>query len=187
MRVVVLLLLLALAACATPGSPPRVALAVPAAFAGQVERETYRQSVPLADNLELRAMFPNYRAEQPTTKLQGRWTDPSFTSYSASGTYYGRTKHWGWTVEVRRGASAKVQRVLPAKDGYEANLGSSLDASPRVYPRFRHKRFAWGEAVSFLVQYQNDNTNYVPNNGMLLYEVHGIAHDGRYTVRGQFD
>jgi hypothetical protein len=79
-----------------------------------------------------------------------------------------------------------VLRGFQAKDGYEADLGFTLDASPRIYPRFQHKHFSWGEAVSFLVQYQNDNTNYVPNNGMLLYEVHGVTTDQRYTVRAQF-
>ncbi len=127
-----------------------------------------------------------YRAERPTTKLYGRWTDPSFVSYPARGTSYGEAKHRGWVVTVQRGVSPKVQSALRAKDGYEANLGDAIDASPRIYPRFRHKHFAWGEAVSFLVQYQNDNTNDVPNNGMLRYEVHGVTSDGRYTVGAQF-
>ena len=102
-------------------------------------------------------MFPDYRAQQPTTKFYGRWTDPSFVSYPARGTYYGRAKERNWTGEVKRSASPKVWRALQAKDGYEAGLGSILDASPRIYPRFRRKHFAGGEAVSFLVQYQNDN------------------------------
>ena len=44
----------------------------------------------------------------------------------------------------------------------------------------------WGEAITFLTQYQNDNTNYVPNNGMLEYQVHGITWDRHYTIRAEF-
>jgi hypothetical protein len=43
-----------------------------------------------------------------------------------------------------------------------------------------------GQSCSFLVQYQNDSTNYVPNNGMLLYEVHGVTYDKRFTIRAKF-
>jgi hypothetical protein len=131
-------------------------------------------------------MFPDHRAEQPMSGVYGRWTDPSFISYPSRGTYYGSAKDREWSIEVQRGASPKVLRAFRAKDGYEADLGFTLNASARIYPRFRHKRFSWGEAVSFLVQYQNDNTNYVPNNGMLLYEVHGVTTDKRYSVRAQF-
>lgn len=112
-----------------------------------------------------REMFPGYRAQNPTTRIQGKW----------------------WFVEVENGASPHVQRAFRAKDGYEANLGFALNASPRIYPRFRHKHFAWGEAVSFLVQYQNDITNMVPSNGMLAYEVHGITSDQKHTIRAQFE
>lgn len=133
-----------------------------------------------------REMFPRYRAQEPITRLSGTWINPNFVQYSRSGTYYGSAKERNWTIQVERGASKAVSDGLKARDGYEANLGFALNASPRIYVRFRHKHFAWGDAVSFLVQYQNDNTNYVPNNGMLLYEVHGITKDGRFTINAQF-
>ncbi|QIF01054.1 hypothetical protein [Roseimicrobium sp. ORNL1] len=65
-------------------------------------------------------------------------------------------------------------------------MGYNINSSPRIYPRFTRKSFPWGDAVSFIVQYQNDNTNYVPNNGMMSYEVQGVTHDHRYTVRARF-
>ncbi|MEO5754478.1 MAG: hypothetical protein ABIR38_07200 [Chthoniobacterales bacterium] len=178
--------LVALASCTAVSPPPEFAMSVPPAFSAATERRTFPQGAPLTDDAMARQMFPDYRAEHPTTRLYGRWTDPSFTTYRRSGTYYGAAKTRGWSVEVEQGASPKVLRALQAKDGYEADLGFALNASPRIYPRFRHKRFSRGEAVSFLVQYQNDNTNYVPNNGMLLYEVHGITTDQRFTIRAQF-
>jgi hypothetical protein len=181
-----IVLMAALSGCANTHSPPKFAISVPAAFSGQTERREYPVGVPLTDDSLSRQLFPNYRAEHPTTKLFGRWTDPSFVSYPARGTYYGQAKYRGWSVEVQQGSSPKVLRALQAKDGYEADLGFNIDASARIYPRFRHKTFSWGEAVSFLVQYQNDNTNYVPNNGMLLYEAHGVTRDHRYTVKAQF-
>ena len=121
----------------------------------------------------------DYRAEFPTTQIHGLWTDPSFTSY-------GETGHRGWVVAVARGVSPRIRRVVHAANRYETDLGYSIDAAPRSSLRFRHKHFVWGEAVSFLVQYQNDNTNGVPNNGMLFYEVYGLTRDGRYTVRARF-
>jgi len=133
-----------------------------------------------------RTMFPEYRAQHPLTRLYGQWTNPSFVSYPSRGLYYGGAQHRGWEIDVERGASPRVLRGLQAKDGYEADLGYALNASPRIYPRFRRKQFSWGKAVSFLVQYQNDSTNYVPNNGMLLYEVHGVSYDQRFTIRAQF-
>lgn len=128
----------------------------------------------------LRDMYPDHRATQPMSALRGKWTNPSRDTYS------GRAKAKSWFIEVQRGANQKVLGALQAKDGYEADLGFALNASARIYPRFRHKRFSWGEAVSFLVQYQNDNTNCAPNNGMLLYEVHGVTTDRRFAVRAQF-
>ncbi len=177
----------AFASCALFPVPPKVAISVPSAFSGEVGRHEFRRGAPLSLNASVMQMYPSYRAKKPMTAIYGRWTDASFISYSARGTYYGAAKHRTWFVEVRRGApSATLQRALQAKDGYEADLGFGLDSSPRIYPRFRHKHFSWGEAVSFLVQYQNDNTNDVPNNGMLLYEVHGITNDQKYTIRAQF-
>ena len=178
--------LLTLASCTLISPSPKFAMSVPPAFSEAVERRIYRPGDPLTDSAMYRRMFPKYRAKHPIARLDGRWVDPSFTTYRESGLYYGWIKHRGWTVEVERSASQKVMQALQTKDGYEARLGFALNASARIYPRFRHEHFSWGEAVSFLVQYQNDNTNYVPNNGMLQYEVHGTTSDQRYTIRAMF-
>lgn len=187
MRFFLLILpLLTLASCTVISPSPKFAMSVPPAFSEAVEHRIYRPGDPLTESAFSRRMFPNYRAKHPITRLDGHWVDPSFPTYRESGTYYGRSKHRGWTVEVERSASPKVLQALQAEDGYEARLGFALNASARIYPRFRHELFSWGEAVSFLVQYQNDNTNYVPNNGMLQYEVHGITDDHRHAIRAKF-
>lgn len=102
-------------------------------------------------------------------------------TYSKTGTYYGGTKERWWNIEIHSAASEKTRKAIESTgDGYTADLGRAINASARIYPRFERKKFKWGNAVSFFVQYQNDNTNYVPNNGMLTYEVHGLTPDGRY-------
>ena len=107
--------------------------------------------------------------------------------YKRQGGYGTGAEQRSWSVEVQSGTSDRVLRALQtAKDGYEAELGHAINASARIYPRFTRKRFSWGEAASFIVQYQNDNTNYVPNNGMMIYEVHGVTHDRRYMIRARF-
>ena len=125
-------------------------------------------------------------AEVDTTITGGQWTSQDSTVYRKTDTYNGASKYHGWSVEVSAEATDRVKKAITeASSGYDAKLGWAINASLRICPRFERKSFSWGQAVSFLAQYQNDNTNYVPNNGMLIYEVHGITGDGRY-VRGRF-
>jgi hypothetical protein len=125
-------------------------------------------------------------AEADMTITEGQWTAKNLTVYRKTGTYYGAQKYRWWSVEISSAATDRVkQAIAAAANGYDANLGRAINASLRICPRFERKSFSWGQAVSFLAQYQNDNTNYVPSNGMLTYEVHGITNDGRY-VRARF-
>lgn len=120
------------------------------------------------------------------TIIKGRWTASGAREYQKSGTYYGAQKHRGWSVEIRDKATARQREdIMSASNGYDTELGRAINANLRICPRFERKSFSWGQAVSFLAQYQNDNTNYVPNNGMLAYEIHGITNDGKY-VRARF-
>jgi hypothetical protein len=112
--------------------------------------------------------------------------DPALVSYTRSGTYYGNTKYRTWSIEVTKGADRDVVEALENNDAFKAAEVWAIDSSPRICPRIERKKFSWGEAITFLTQYQNDNTNYVPNNGMLEYQVHGIAWDRHYTIRAQF-
>jgi len=159
-----------LAACAGPQSPPRFALKVPELFQQKMEREKFRQGEALGNEATMQ-MFPDFRAERPQTRWRIKWAagDPE-----------------GWLLIVERGAVPKVERALTAKDGYEADLARGLTSSARIYPRFRHKKFAWGEAVSFLTQYQADRITSAPNNDMLTYEVYGITSDRAFTVQAGF-
>jgi hypothetical protein len=126
-------------------------------------------------------IFPNEAAED-FTRITGQWRPTGATNYTRTGTYYGAGKQRWWRVEIYGNASELTRKAITqAGDGYKAGLGSATNASARIYPRFERKKFGWGEAVSFFVQYQNDNTNYVPNNGMLTYEVHGLTSDGSYV------
>lgn len=116
------------------------------------------------------------------TIVRGRWTARGMTKYRKTGTYYGAQKHRWWSVEIHDKATASQRKaIMDASNGYDADLGWEINASLRICPRFERKSFSWGNAVSFLAQYQNDNTNYVPNNGMLTYEVHGITREGKYA------
>jgi len=120
------------------------------------------------------------------TIIAGRWTDQGTAEYRKEGTYYGAQKNRRWSVEIHSRITDKQRQAITSdSNGYNARLGWTINASLRICPRFERKSFAWGQAVSFLAQYQNDNTNYVPNNGMLIYEVHGITKDGGY-VRARF-
>jgi hypothetical protein len=172
-----------LTSCGALQPTPSFGLSVGGQFDHHTKRQTFRQGTPLVDD----PIFgPISRAERPTAILSGQSVSPAFISYAGGG-YGTGTEQRGWSVEVQSGPSNRVLHALQsAKDGYEADLGRSINASARIYPRFAHKRFSWGEAVSFITQYQNDNTNYVPNNGMMTYEVHGVTTDRRYTIRARF-
>jgi hypothetical protein len=176
-------LCLLFAGCCALRPPPRFGLAIPPQFDHLTKRTSFRQGAQLVDDPLL---GPINRAERPVAVVSGQALNPSFVSYTGGG-YGTGAEQRGWSVEVKLGCSARVLRALrTAKDGYEADLGSAINSSPRIYPRFRRKQFSWGEAVSFLVQYQSDMENCVPNNGLLCYEVHGVTHDRRYTVRAVF-
>ena len=174
---------LLLASCA---QTPSFDLRLPAQASGPIKRESFPQGKSLWKENHGNAGPPAPLAERPMSAISGQWNDPAFARYAGGG-YGAGAQRRDWTVRVEAGISPKVQRALSsARDGYEADLGEVTYASARIYPRFIRKRFPWGNAVSFLVQYQNDNTNFVPNNGMLCYEVHGITDDHRYTVWARF-
>lgn len=130
--------------------------------------------------------FLAHPAPSEFTRISGQWSDSSATEYSKTGTYYGAEKDRFWFVEVYP-APTKMQMdaILTARDAYATDLAWTINASPRIMPRFERKHFVWGTAVTFLVQYQNDNTDFVPNNGMLCYEAHGISNNGEY-IRARF-
>lgn len=126
------------------------------------------------------------RAEEDLQQVSGVWRPSGAVQYFGTRTYYGEPKTRSWMIQIYRRANDRVaSSIRTAENGYQAKLGKTINASARIYPRFERKRFRWGEAVSFLVQYQNDNTNFVPNNGMLQYEVHGLTDHGRY-IRASF-
>lgn len=125
-------------------------------------------------------------AETPLAIINGQWTAKDATRYRRTGTYYGAQKHRWWSIEFSPRATARqTKAITEATNAYDAGLGWAINASLRICPRFERKTFSWGKAVSFLAQYQNDNTNYVPNNGMLLYEIHGLTRGGGY-IRARF-
>ena len=148
----------------------------------EVETKKIKRGQQISENVSFREEV----ATQNFTRVSGQWRPEGATTSTGTGTYYGATKDRWWRVELFPSASERVRHAIEsASDGYAADLGRTINASARIYPRFERKRFDWGEAVTFLVQYQNDNTNYVPNNGMLNYELHGLTADGRY-LRARF-
>lgn len=160
-------------------SAPRAILDTAHFPVSQISTKVIRKGQPTGDIGGVKAHFDYAR-------IEGQWAEPGFKKYTKDGTYYGSSKYRWWFVELYCSATDKdTNAILNATDGYKARLGRAGNASARIYPRFERKQFEWGKAVSFLVQYQNDNTNYVPNNGMLLYEVHGLTKD-RVYVRAQF-
>lgn len=180
----------ALAGCADLHSPPRFSVGAPPGDEQKTELWEYPVGADLTANPgepKGDSFYPGgIRAKTPQTTLFGQWVDPFFETYSKAGTYYGATKHHGWRIEVERGASPKVLRGLHATDPYDADLGHNFEGRARIMPRFRQKTYSWGAAVSFLAQYQNDIGDDAPNNGMLVYEVHGVTRDQRYTVAAFF-
>ncbi len=158
---------------------PRAALDTTHFPVSQISTRIIRKGQPNGD-------IGGAKARVDYTRIEGQWAEPRFVKYTNEDTYYGSSKHRGWFIELYSSATAEeANAILNATDGYKAELGRSSNASARIYPRFERKQFAWGSAVSFFVQYQNCNTNYVPNNGMLEYEVHGLAKNGVY-VRANF-
>src|SRR5205814_1524563 len=94
----------------------------------------------------------------------------------------------GWKVDVFARYSQKVAAACAAaKDGYEVDLNIEpeffgLNERSYMFARFEHKRFTWGDAVSFFSQFTQDTGVYVPHNGHLTYEVWGVTPDHKYTV-----
>lgn len=147
-----------------------------------VSTTSYKKGQVLAES------FSPFIQHAPTNmySIEGRWTTADATQYKETGTYYGAQKNRSWSIEVYDSANPReIKDITTASNTYETNLGIAINASLRIGPRFERKTLPWGEAVSFLAQYQNDNTNYVPNNGMLQYEVHGLTKDGKY-IRARF-
>jgi hypothetical protein len=173
-------LALVLTSCASQLVPGRMSIAIPPQFKNTVKEELIQPTHPDPNEGPARTFT------QPTRIVSGRWLDPAFVSYTRSGTYYGNTKYRTWSIEVTKGADRDVVKALENNDAFKAAEVWAIDSSPRICPRIEQKKFSWGEAITFLTQYQNDNTNYVPNNGMLEYQVHGITWDRRYTIRAQF-
>jgi len=162
---------------------PTVTLTADAFPVSNVSTESYAKGQQIGDE-----SFPPLQrlAESSMTILEGRWAAKGETVYGITGTYYGAQKHRWWSIEVCSQATRKQRKAIAeAASGCEIELGWAVNASLRICPRFERKSFPWGQAVSFLAQYQNDNTTYVPNNGMLSYEVHGVTQDGKY-VRARF-
>jgi hypothetical protein len=158
---------LALASCSSSDAPPSFVLPVPSAFGKTVDRHAFRRGESLGEG----APYESEKATSALTRIGGEY---------AKGDAH-------WSVEVTRGAAPNVLRALAtAKDGYDANLGYLPGFAPVLYARFARKQFRWGDAVSFLVQYQVEAPTYAPNNDRLTYEVHGVTKDHRYTVRAIF-
>lgn len=155
--------------CSSIQSPPDLALSIPPQFCEGVARRSFRAGDPLTDGLPYRNFI---KAKNGMTRITGRYPN----------------RDTCWFIELERGAAPSVVSALSsAKDGYEAKLGWRITMSPILYLRFTHKQFSWGDAVSFLVQYQCDGEYEVPNNDRLTYEIHGITSDHRYTVRAGFN
>ena len=85
----------------------------------------------------------------------------------------------GFSVTVYATFSKKVAAACAsAKDDYQTGIdkGPGLEipeATAYMVARLRRKQFSWGDAVTFLSQYTQDNALYAPNNGLLRYEVWG--------------
>jgi hypothetical protein len=170
------LLLATMTGCQTP---PRVAMSVSPGFDFQVKRHSYPKGAnpwppgKFGNDEMARMLWESFRTKYPTSTLTGRWIKPQGGE---------------WEVKVERGAAPWVLRSLLAEDGYQADLGSMITTGgPRLYPRFRHKQFSWGPAVSAIVQYGVDRDTQIPHNGGLYYEVAGVTSDRRHTIHARFE
>jgi len=114
------------------------------------------------------------KADFATTKISGSWgprTDIQSTDHS-------------WSIEVSSAPTAKVLDAYNrAKNGYDANVD---ETGSYMFARFEKKTFVWGRAFSYLTQFTQDSSLYVPHNGHLTYEVWGVTNDLRHVVHATF-
>ena len=166
-RLALMSFLLIPAACSSlPPHAPKATVRTPSSYQGSIATKAIKQGTSLDLSL------PEIKATDSYTVISGEWDSSQYHS---------------WRIEVHYGLAPYIWKAWQtAKDGYDANLGSIIDAGARIYPRFQRRKYPWGYAMTYLVQYQNDNTNYVPNNGMLEYEIVGFTKDHRYTIRADF-
>lgn len=155
--------------CATTSSsqPPSFTLAIPTPFNHSVDLKRYN----IGDDLWAGPPQPD-KAKYPITKYVGAW---------------GKQK---WSVEVSLAPTARVQQIRKAcseaTDGYDAGHRVDEDGS-YMFARFEHKDFRWGMAFSYLTQFTQDTSAYVPHNGHLTYEVWGITQNGNHVVHAIFE
>jgi hypothetical protein len=152
---------------------PRVSLSVPPPFATDVTVKHYRSGQDLLHDPTFHLI-----TVAPLTEYHG-WFGPRVAD---------QADIHAWTVGVCARYSQKAATACAsAKDGYEADLNIEpeffgLDERAYMFARFEHKRFSWGNALSFLSQTVQEVELYVPHNGHLRYEVWGVTPDKRYTV-----
>ena len=169
MQSLFLLTVVFITGCATTPSagPPAFTLAIPAPFNHSVELKRYN----IGDDLWAGPPQPD-KAKFPITKYAGAW---------------GKQK---WSIEVSLAPPTKVQQIRTACsdaiDGYDAGHRVDEDGS-YMFARFEHKDFRWGKAFSYLTQFTQDTSVYVPHNGHLTYEVWGITQNSSHVVHATFE
>src|SRR5262249_20259867 len=128
---------------------PQIILSVPSPFATEVSVKHYRTGQDLLHDPTFHLI-----TVAPLTEYHGcfgpRNTDQAHIH--------------SWKVDVFARYSPRVAAALTtAKDGYEADLNIEpeffgLNERSYMFARFEHKRFKWGDAVSFLSQFSQDPT-----------------------------
>src|SRR5215471_13627662 len=147
---------------------PHVTLSVPPPFATEISVKHYRKGQDLLHDPTFHLI-----TVAPLTEYHG-WFGPRNAD---------QAHNHSWKVDVFARDSPRVAAALTTtKDGYEADLNIEpeflgLNERSYMFARFEHKRFKWGDAVSFLSQFSQDPTPYVPHNGHLRYEVWGLTAD----------
>jgi len=163
--------------CATTSTTrqPAFTLAISAAFNHSVGLKR----IKIGDDLWAPPPTPD-KAKYPITKYAGAWGKQNFVD---------RQEH-SWKIEVSLAPTARIQQIQKAcseaTDGYDAGHRVDEDGS-YMFARFAHKDFRWGRAFSYLTQFTQDTSVYVPHNGHLTYEVWGITQNGSHVVHATFD
>jgi hypothetical protein len=126
------------------------------------------------------------KAYADATICTGEWTEPQFKvryPHGASG--------FKWQITVRhQNSRAKARRILRSMRSVEqaksGKLTEQIHSQAYLFSRFEKKRFRWGKAVSYLVQLTESGIYYEPNSEDLLYEVHGVTDDYRFSIDAAF-
>ena len=163
----------ALVQSAFAADAPQVILSVAPPFATEITVKHYHKGQDLLHDPTFHLV-----TSAPLTEYHG-WFGPRNADQA--------NNHW-WKIDVFARYSERVAAAFTsAKDGYQADLNIEpeffgFNERSYMFARFEHKRFKWGDAVSFLSQFTQDPTLFVPHNGHLTYEIWGLTPDRKFTV-----